>query len=113
MFYILRDNSGHLIRVEKAPFSDMNGELPDDSVEAIAWMNNQQAILASIEKLRSSDLEMVRVLEDLIQVLITKGQVSITDFPEAAQQKLVNRAQARETLGGLDALIREDEDKMF
>ncbi|ADM99564.1 Tryptophan synthase beta chain like protein [Dickeya dadantii 3937] len=113
MFYILRDSNGHLIRVEETPFPEMNGELPDGSVEAMAWLNNQQAILANIERLRSSDLEMVRVLEDLIQVLITKGQINITDFPAAAQLKLINRAQAREALGDLDSLIREDEDKIF
>ncbi|SLM62088.1 MULTISPECIES: hypothetical protein [Dickeya] len=113
MFYILRDSNGHLIRVEKAPFPEMSDQLPDDSPEAMAWLNNQQAILANIERLRSSDLEMVRVLEDLIQVLITKGQINITDLPAAAQLKLIDRARTREALGGLDSLIREDEDKMF
>ncbi|WJY16151.1 tryptophan synthase subunit beta [Pectobacteriaceae bacterium CE90] len=113
MFYILRDSNSNLIRVEESPFPEMNGELAEDSVEAIAWLNNKEVILSSLQKLRNSDLEMVRVLEDLIQVLINKGQVNITDFPVAAQLKLINRSQAREVLGGLDALIREDEDKMF
>ncbi|OSN03644.1 tryptophan synthase subunit beta [Lonsdalea iberica] len=113
MFYILRDNDGNLVRVEPTPFEGMNGELLQDSVEAQAWMNNQQSILSSLEQLRSSDLEMVRVLEDLIQVLTSKGLLNITDFPQAAQLKLIQRAQAREALGGLDALIRDDEEGMF
>lgn len=113
MFYILRDNDGNLVQVESSPFEGMNGELPQDSVEAQAWMNNQQSILSSLEQLRSSDLEMVRVLEDLIQVLTSKGLLNITDFPQAAQLKLIQRAQAREALGGLDALIRDDEESMF
>ncbi|WP_304163675.1 tryptophan synthase subunit beta [Lonsdalea britannica] len=113
MFYILRDNDGNLVHVERSPFDGMNGELPQDSVEAQAWMNNQQSILSSLEQLRSSDLEMVRVLEDLIQVLTSKGLLNITDFPQAAQLKLIQRAQAREALGGLDALIRDDEESMF
>ncbi|MFP1724330.1 tryptophan synthase subunit beta [Lonsdalea quercina] len=113
MFYILRDNDGNLVRVEPVPFEGMNGELLQDSVEAQAWMNNQQSILSSLEQLRNSDLEMVRVLEDLIQVLTQKGLLNITDFPQAAQLKLIQRAQAREVLGGLDALIRDDEEGMF
>lgn len=113
MFYILRDNDGNLVQVQSSPFEGMNGELSQDSVEAQAWMNNQQSILSSLEQLRSSDLEMVRVLEDLIQVLTSKGLLNITDFPQAAQLKLIQRAQAREALGGLDALIRDDEEGMF
>ncbi|GKW11009.1 MULTISPECIES: tryptophan synthase subunit beta [Pectobacterium] len=114
MFYIQRDSDGHLIKVEKSPFSDMNGELPDDSREALAWFRSHQAAMSSLQQLQQSDLEMVRVLEDLIQVLIQKGVVSITDFPQAAQLKLINRAQAREALnGGLNKLIGDDEETMF
>lgn len=52
---------------------------------------------------------MVRVLEDLIQVLIAKGTISITDLPVAAQQKLNNRANARQALGGLTQLLGNDD----
>jgi hypothetical protein len=40
---------------------------------------------ASLLQLRQSDLEMVRVLEDLIEVLMSKGVISITDLPPVAQ----------------------------
>lgn len=52
---------------------------------------------------------MVRVLEDLIEVLMRKGLLSITDLPPTAQSKLISRAKARRTLGTLDDLIAEDE----
>ncbi|MBA0208121.1 tryptophan synthase subunit beta [Pectobacterium brasiliense] len=114
MFYIQRDSDGHLMKVEKSPFPEMNGELSDDSREVQAWFRSHQAAMSSLQQLRQSDLEMVRVLEDLIQVLIQKGVVSITDFPQAAQLKLINRAQAREALnGGLNKLIGDDEETMF
>lgn len=60
-------------------------------------------------QLQRSDLEMVRVLEDLIEVLMSKGVISITDLPHAAQTKLMNRAQARRQLSGLEGLINDDE----
>lgn len=107
MFYVQRDNDGHLIRVEEAPFPEMNGELAPDSPEAVVWQN-------SLRQLRQSDLEMVRVLEDLIQVLMRKGVIAITDFPPAAQLKLINRTQVRETmLGGLNKLLNDEDDRMF
>ncbi|RLM26326.1 tryptophan synthase subunit beta [Brenneria alni] len=114
MFYIQRDSDGHLMKVEDSPFPEMNGELADDSAEALAWYESHQMAVAGLQQLRQSDLEMVRVLEDLIQVLINKGVISITDFPSAAQLKLIGRAQAREALnGGLNKLIGDDEDGMF
>ena len=52
---------------------------------------------------------MIRVLEDLIDVLTTKGVISITDLPPDAQSKLLNRSSARKALGSLNNLIEEDE----
>lgn len=51
---------------------------------------------------------MIRVIDDLIQVLIEKRVFCITDLPPAAQDKLKNRNQAREALGGLSHLIDEE-----
>lgn len=115
MFYIQRDSNGHLIRVEGQPFPEMNGELADDSTEALAWCDSHKVAMDGLQQLRQSDLDMVRVLEDLIQVLIDKGVINITDFPSAAQLKLIGRAQAREALngGGLNKLINDDDDSMF
>lgn len=63
----------------------------------------------SLLRLQQSDLEMIRVLEDLIHLLIHKGVVRITDLPEAAQVKLSERGRAREALGGLTGLINDEE----
>jgi hypothetical protein len=52
---------------------------------------------------------MIRVLDDLIQVLTSKGVIRVTDLPPAAQAKLMDRTQAREALGGLSHLIDDDE----
>lgn len=39
---------------------------------------------------------MIRVLDDLIQVLTSKGILNITDLPAAAQAKLLDRNQGRD-----------------
>ena len=49
------------------------------------------------------DADFVRVLEDLIDVLLSKGALRITDLPDAVQAKLVIRKDHRER-GGLDAV---------
>jgi hypothetical protein len=48
--------------------------------------------------LSQTDIGLARVLEDLIDVLITRGVIQFTDLPEAAQAKLLERRQTRATL---------------
>ncbi|MFG0381166.1 tryptophan synthase subunit beta [Pseudomonas sp. zbq_18] len=109
MLYVKRDAWGNLERVEPAPFAEMNGELVADSQEAQAWFANQ-TVETSLLQLKQSDLDMIRVLEDLISALMQKGVLRITDLPEAAQAKLVGRSRARDALGGAHSLISDDED---
>lgn len=108
MFYVQRDASGHLQRVEVAPFEGMGETLPADAQEIQAWFANQE-VESSLLQLKQSDLDMIRVLDDLVQVLMDKGVLRITDLPPAAQSKLLSRTQARVALGGLNRLIDDDE----
>ena len=80
MLYVRRDTWGNLQQVEAAPFDGMDGEISADSQEAQAWYANQ-SVENSLLQLKQSDLDMIRVLEDLIAVLIRKGVVRITDLP--------------------------------
>ncbi len=108
MFYVQRDAHGQLIRVEAAAYADATETLPADHHEIQAWYANE-VMETSLKQLKQSDLEMIRVLDDLIQVLTSKGVIRLTDLPAAAQAKLMDRTQAREALGGLSHLINEDE----
>ena len=108
MFYVQRDALGALIRVEAAAFTESTETLPADHHEIQAWYANE-VVETSLAQLKQSDLEMIRVLDDLIQVLTRKGVISVTDLPPAAQAKLMDRNHAREALGGLSQLIDDAE----
>lgn len=108
MFYVQRDARGLLVRVEASAYAEATETLPADNHEIQDWFANQ-AVENSLKQLKQSDLEMIRVLDDLIQVLTTKGVIRVTDLPPAAQAKLMDRNQAREALGGLSRLIDDDE----
>jgi hypothetical protein len=112
MFYVQRNADGVLVRVEGAAFAEATGQLPADDHEIQAWYANE-AVEKSLNQLKSSDMEMIRVLDDLIQVLTSKGILNITDLPAAAQAKLMDRDQARETLGGLSNLLNDDETRLI
>ena len=112
MFYVQRDAAGQLLRVEAASYEGFSEILPADNAEIQEWFGDDE-VENSLKQLKQSDLDMIRVLEDLITVLIRKGVVRITDLPEAAQSKLVGRSKARDALGGLHRLINDDESKLI
>ena len=108
MFHVQRNAQGQLIRVEAAAFAAAQETLAADAQEVQAWFANQD-VESSLLQLKQSDLDMIRVLDDLVQVLMDKGVLRITDLPPAAQSKLLSRTQARVALGGLSRLIDDDE----
>lgn len=60
----------------------------DDRVESIA------------EQLSNTDKNIIRVIEDLITILIQKGNVSLSDFPPEVQDKLLERKALRDQISG-------------
>ncbi len=60
---------------------------------------------------RNSDTEMIRVLEDLIDLLTSKGLIQFTELPKAAQQKILSRQSIRKRLNGLDLLSDNPDDE--
>lgn len=113
MHFIERDDEGRIVRVETAEFSGMTEISEVTTGEISDWLKVSELRASTIQQLQQSDLNMVRVLEDLIEVLMSKGVISITDLPAAAQSKLLNRAQARQTLGGLEGLISDDDERLI
>lgn len=59
--------------------------------------------------LMQSDLQLIRVLEDLIDVLISKNVITITDFPEPVINKLLTRRSIRKRFFGAIGMEFEDE----
>ena len=56
------------------------------------------------------DSEFIRVLEDLIDVLVAKGVINLTDLPTQALEKLNQRRRARRRLRDALDLLQGDDD---
>ena len=76
-------------------------EVPADSPEIMEFM---QTMGMDYSTLQQSDMRLVRVLEDLIDLLIARDVIRFTDLPQAAQEKLMERRSMRQTLGALNLL---------
>ncbi len=59
-------------------------------------------------RLGQTDASLVRVLEDLIDVLINRGVIQFTDMPVAAQAKLLERRETRAQLNSRLKLLPTD-----
>jgi hypothetical protein len=84
-------------------------QIPQNDPELRAFLQdagNDQAR----ERLSQSDLEMVRVIEDLVDLLIGKNVFNFTDLPRVAQKKLLDRRQLRRNLSVLTNLVGDADD---
>lgn len=100
MPYVKRDEQGRIILVNLEP-GDGLLEVPAGSPELSEFMHR-----VGIEQstLQQSDMRLVRVLEDLIDLLIARDVIRFTDLPLPAQEKLMERRSMRQSLGALNLL---------
>ncbi len=82
-----RIESLHRHAVEGAEFLD------DEHADVQAFVGNGAAAREDFSRL---DADFVRVIEDVIDTLIVKNVINITDLPEQAQAKLFARKSFRE-----------------
>lgn len=110
MPYVVRDENGCIISVLTQPSKD--GERWDGSDEDIDEIFSAEDAAKQLQEvLVASDLSFVRVLEDLIGVLLDKGVLMLTDLPEAAQQKVLQRKEIRDYISRLSGLVAEEKDE--
>jgi len=75
---------------------DAGGSIRSLSAEAVAGAS--PASIDDVEVrafLRDLDVDLVRVLEDVVDLLVCRGVFRFTDLPESAQQKLLFRKNLR------------------
>ena len=94
MPYLLRDPDGRIASLHRdAP--DQGAEfLPDEHPEVQGFLGRASD---AFERL---DADFVRVLEDVIDALIARHVITVTDLPPEAQTKLFSRKSHREHLAG-------------
>lgn len=110
MPYVKRDKDNKVIAVyAEAPSEDAE-YLASSHSDVIGFLNLNASEEQSLQFLTSSDYELVRVLEDLIELLIDKNIVLFTDLPFAAQHKLVQRRRARQNLREENTLMVDEDD---
>jgi hypothetical protein len=97
MYYVLRDATGQISSLHREPVVGAQ-VLPADHPDVRNFMGEG----SETRQFASLDASFLRVLEDLIDALIRRNVLCITDLPMEAQLKLFDRKHLRE--GGGDSL---------
>lgn len=90
MYYVLRDATGQISSLHRDPVVGAQ-VLPADHPEVREFMGGGET-----QQFASLDASFLRVLEDLIDALIRRNVLCITDLPMEAQLKLFDRKYFRE-----------------
>ena len=100
MPFVTRDQSGRISGVSEHADVGVSEEIRADDAELSQFLVEQGLSTPEVirQKLAESDLQMVRLVDDLIDVLMDKGVIKFTDLPRAAGEKYLHRQVARKHL---------------
>ncbi len=112
MPYVARNAEGQIVAVSLVEAGGATEHVEADSRELHDFLSQMRRgeLTDTLEWLVESDLKMVRVLEDLIDVLIQRNVINFTDLPLAAKNKLLQRRSLRESLDALKLIGDEGQE---
>ncbi len=92
MPYVRRNPSGAIDSLHRQPDDTATEFLPDEHAEVQSFVGRPP----EGDGFSRLDADFVRVIEDVIDTLIVKNVLNITDLPAEAQAKLFDRKSFRE-----------------
>jgi len=108
MPYVSRDASGKISGLFEHAEVGVSDEIAADDPELKRFLVEQG--LSSPDSVRQvlaeSDLKMIRLVDDLIDLMIDKDLIKFTDLPPAAGEKYLQRQVARKRL---QIIVGEDD----
>ena len=108
MPYVIRDSSGRISGVFEQAEVAVAEEIAADDPELKRFLVDQglSSPDSARQVLAESDLKMIRLVDDLIDLMIDKDVIKFTDLPPAAGEKYLQRQVARKRL---QIIVGEDD----
>jgi len=98
MLYVERDNDGNIIALHRKPEPGADEQKAIMDEEIFEFLNKSVDTDPWVQLLSLSDIGIIRILEDLIDLLVRKNIILFTDLPEEAQSKISERKRVREKI---------------
>lgn len=113
MPFVKRNAAGQVTALFREQDEQAKEYLPPNHPDVRAMSAGQELPAEQRPEMQRSDLDMIRVFEDLTDILIAKRIVVVTDFPAAAQEKLMYRKRLRSSLSPISEILGVEEDDGF
>ena len=104
MLYAKHDSQGQITALFDQP-TDGAIQVSANSPDVLHFLELPEGNNSLLAFLQRSDMDLVRVVEDLIELLVDRNVILFTELPDAAQQKLLSRKQVRESLNDSGQLM--------
>jgi len=109
MPYVKRNLDGDVAAAFAERQSDATEFVPDDADDLKPLVGDRSVNVDPRKVLTESDLDFIRVIEDLVAVLLHKNIIQPTDLPQEARVKLLKRRRLRGEMDRLAGLVAEEE----
>ena len=97
MPFVERDDDGNIIRLHRDKTDEDYEYLPHDDQEVQAFLTDSDPFFQRQKELTATDFQLIRSIEDIIEVLVDKGVLSEEDLPGAVH----NLVKRRQTIRGM------------
>jgi hypothetical protein len=105
MLFIERDANGAITAIRQGQMKPGQepASLLDEEVLSFFKSSGELELLSQL--LAHSDVSIIRVLEDLIDLLIDRKIILFTELPKEAQEKIQSRKKLRTKIGSDDLMV--------
>lgn len=110
MPFVKRDDKGQVLALHREKTPEAGEYLPPHHPEVRAFVNAAEGDRDAEAEFYRSDQSMIRVYEDLLDVLMDKKTILLTDLPDAARQKLLGRKRLRSELTTIGDILSDESD---
>lgn len=108
MPYVERNASGQIVALYAAPGETAGEALPATHADVLRFLlSGEQG--ADGDGMLAADLKMIRVIEDVIDLLVSKNLILFSELPVPVQNKILAKKGQREKLfGSGGSILSED-----
>ncbi len=107
MLYVERAVDGKIIALHSNPHPNTGEQKSAIDEEILDFLHTTVSADSRKLLLSLSDMAIIRLIEDLIDLLIQKNIIFFTELPEQARERITERKQLREKMASPQLMVDE------